>query len=204
MLYTEIKDLLRNRLKEQDTLYENIIYKAIESGGDMSQAFESYAKQLNYYDAKAFYKVLEHLETQTKQVDNQKYTQILEQFSSIPEYANHRNNFQDKVKDILQADGDRASKQAQIDSLDFSRTKAHNRMILLFNNLNKYALENNLNKPYLIMELDKTDANDRELAAVIMQQHEPVMESISRLLMQAVQSPDYRDMETRFDNDQNL
>ena len=89
----------------------------------------------------------------------------------------------EKVKEIRQMDGTPAEKQAIFDTLDRNRTRAHNGVISLFNDLNDYATEHGIAQPYPTTQpFDKSNVIDRGKVADILAMHETILETTNLVL----------------------
>lgn len=186
---TTLKELVDQQIEkgliQQNKLYDNLVMPSILNGGDVGSAYKDYTENLNHFDIAAFRKVINKI-TSDKENNPEAFANWSEEFSYIPQYANARNNWDKKVKEILDTDSDMASKQSAIDSMDFSRTKAHNGVIALFNHMNKYATQNNIAQPYPNngAEFDRTSAKDREIVASILTTQEPLLDSVNKFLLE--------------------
>lgn len=184
-LKESIDEQMRSAQQKQNQLYDEIVWPLIENNDydNMPKAMIKYQNAINHFDVSAFRKVFDKIMTEKEQ-NHEMFADFAQEFLSIPAYANARNNFNLKVKDILEGDGDMSSKQAAIDSLDFSRTKQHNRVIALFNKLNSFATERNIPEPYPNngKPFDPQNPMDREIVAEALASQETILENINRYL----------------------
>lgn len=179
-LKEQIDSQITNGKRIQNELYESIVMSKILSGKsteEIATAYHEYQSRLGNFDIGAFGKVVKHI----LDADDTTIANFAEQFQYIAEYALARNNFDDKRKDILSMDGTQAEKQAMFDSLDRIRTKAHNGLIELINNLGHYANRNNIAEPYPNngRVYDKTNPMDREKVANILLRQETLLENVN-------------------------
>lgn len=187
---TALKELvdaqMTNAYNEQTNLYENTVGIYLTSGDydQIGQAHRAYIEKLNHFDIGAFRKVVKLLTDDIKESDPDKFANFADQFTAISDYVNARNNFNDKRKEILEADGSPSDKQAMFDSLDMRRTKAHNRLIGLINNLNHLASANGMVEPYPNdgKDFDKSNPMDRETVASILERQEPLLENVNNFI----------------------
>lgn len=181
---------MRDNVEKQDHLYDTLVIPSIETG-DVSAVAENYAryqKELNGFDARAFRRTVQLLVTETKHSDPQTYKDIQEQFSSIPEYVDQQHKYGIRLAELNESDGTPADKQAMWETLDRTRTNEHNKCIDLFNHLNRVAEDNNISHPYPNHGLtyDKSNPNDRESVANVINQQEPLFETINGLMAETV------------------
>lgn len=176
--------LFSKGLEAQEELYETHYFDKILEGEDHEIAYRSYQKALGGFDIKNFRTVIKDM-LDNKEQDPEFFANMAEKFTSIPDYLTHRNDFNAKTKEILQLDGSPADKQAIFDTLDRNRTKAHNRVISLFNDINKYADDKGINRPYIhVGEFDRMDPNDRDKVAQILVKQEPLMTTLHHLMVE--------------------
>lgn len=177
---------IATEISRQDSLYDTIVFPSLLSGDQdqISEAYDFYLKELNYFDVKAFRNTISKIVTELKDSDPEKFADFADGFKSIADYANERNNFQTKIKELLSSASDaeeRRQLQPAIDSLDHRRSTAHNRVINLFNQLNNVASKWGLARPYPYRhgEFDKDNLSDREMVANILSNQEPLLESVN-------------------------
>lgn len=178
--------LLKNNVRSQDMLYDEIVLPSFEQGDDaIDIAFKEYHKRLGGYDAKAFRGCIHKLLNDTKDNNPELFADFADRFKFVSEYASHRNVFDKKRVEILTADTSNEDKEAIFKSLDRKRTAAHNGLIGLYNKLNEFADENKLPKPYPNngVPFNKNNPNDRELVANILRRQDPVATVVSELLL---------------------
>ena len=181
---TTLKDTidaqLSNHIKTQNILYENLVVPALQSN-DMEQinkAYQDYQKALGGFDNQAYKKTIQILTTTVKEQDPKRFSQMIDLYDSVPNYITYRNNWDKQIKLILEMDGSNQDKQNMINSLDYNRTKEHNKVIQLYNELNKLAKEHHIAPPYPTdHEFDKTNSQDREQVAEILSKHETLFEN---------------------------
>lgn len=181
-----LKDLVQsemhNGIRAQDNVYENTVIAAILSDGqeDIGDAYKTYQKSLNHFDIRAFRNVVKTL-VNLKDQDREQFNIYADMFKAIPEYVNARNNFRDKQKEIFEMDGDNRSKQPLFDALDMNRTRAHNGVISLFNNLNTFANKNGIAQPYPNdgVAFDPRSPRDREMVADVLARQETLLENVN-------------------------
>lgn len=179
-LKEQIDSQITNGKRIQNEIYESIVMSKVLAGKPTEEivtAYHEYQSRLENFDIGAFGKVVNHI----LKSDEETIANFAEQFHYIAEYALARNNFDDKRKDILSMDGTQAEKQAMFDSLDRARTKAHNGLIELVNNLNRYADKHEIAKPYPNhgSEYDKMNPMDREKVANILLRQETLLENVN-------------------------
>lgn len=174
---------LRERIKEQDTLYDQLVLPHLEDD-NLSKAYEMYIKKLDHFDIRAFRRVVTMVIEDTEVSD-----EFADLFQSIPEYINYRNNFDKKTKEIFEMDGTNQDKQTIFDTLDRNRSRAHNRVIHLFNRLNEYAEQNGIAYPYPNNgeKFNPKNIYDREKVAHILGKQETLMESVNYYVQEHVQ-----------------
>lgn len=181
---------IKNTTNDQNRIYENIVGKAIDenqSPDEIAAAYQKYHQQINHFDVNAFHETLSVMQHDVKQNDPERYATFAANFKSIPAYINERNNFNDKRKELLRRDGSNSDKQAMFDALDRRRTRAHNGVISLFNQMNELAQEHNLPEPYPNdgVPYNKHDPEDREKVAGILENHEPLLETVNDFVLRA-------------------
>lgn len=171
---------LRWGIKEQDALYDQYVTPHLEDD-TLEHAYQYYVKSLDHFDIRAFRKTVNAI-----MQDPEALPAFTDKFQSIPDYVEHRNNFDEKRKDILQMDGTPKEKQAIFDTLDRNRTRAHNRVIDLFNSLNRYAESHNIAYPYPNNGESFNPANldDRETVARVLGRQEPLLETINHFVQE--------------------
>lgn len=143
-----LKEEMRHARMEQNQLYEKHVYAKIVAGEDtesISVGYHAYISSLQGFDVNAFDRTVHKI---MHDDDEQVIDRFAEGFKSIPDYLVERNNWSERIKEIMSSDSDVASKQALVDSMDRTRTNAHNGVINLFNNLNQYADDNSIPRPY--------------------------------------------------------
>lgn len=176
---------IRNGLNEQTNIYENTVMTAIMNGDsdDISRAYHDYQERLNHFDIGAFRKTIDRIVTEVKANDPEAFAQWAYDFTSIADYANERNNFDQKRKEILSMDGNQAEKQAIFDTLDRRRTAAHNRLIALFNKMNHFAEENRIPKPYPnVCDYEPSNPDHREMVAQVLMTQEPLLDTVNKFM----------------------
>ena len=165
----------------QDDLYESIVIPNL-SEDTLPDAYQRYQSALGGFDIRAFRRCVESI-TELNRENPDEFANWSEKFTYIAEYASHRNAFDEKVKEIRQMDGTPAEKQAIFDTLDRNRTRAHNGVISLFNDLNTYATNNGISQPYPTTQpFDKGDVIDRGKVADILAAHETLLETTNLVL----------------------
>lgn len=181
---------IKNTANDQNRIYENIVGKAIDENqtpDEIAAAYQKYHQQINHFDVNAFHKTLSVMQHDVKQNDPERYATFAANFKSIPEYITERNNFNDKRKELLSGNGSNSDKQAIFDTLDRRRTRAHNGVIGLFNQMNELAQEHNLPEPYPNdgETYNKNDPKDREKVAGILEKHEPLLDTVNNFVLSA-------------------
>ena len=195
----EIADIqLANETKEQSRLYENTVGIVIDTStnpDEIAAAYDEYQRQLHHFNPAAFRKTLDVLRNEVCQKDPERYAKLASEFKFIPEYINHRNNFNEKRKALLSTNGSSQDKQAMFDTLDRQRTRAHNGVIKLFNNLNRLAKENQLAVPYPNdgEEFDENNWLDREKVANVLTRHEPVLDTVNKFMTKSLNDLELED-----------
>ena len=177
-----LKDLvdaqMRNGINSENQLYEQYVVPALSNPDAFDLAYTQYQQSLGGFNTTAFRKCVNHI-VDGKIEDAEEYADWADQFNYIAEYATARNNFDNKVKEIFEMDGTQSEKQAIFDTLDRARTKAHNGVIMLFNNLNKLADEKQWAKPYPTDKpFDPQNPRDRESVATILIRQEPLLDTV--------------------------
>lgn len=178
-----IKAKMRTTKSRQNQAYDSIVFTKILDGAsseEVALAHEEYIKSLNGFDASAFEKTIAHI----LQSDEKTIGDFSDSFQNIPDYIGRRNNWDTKVREILDMDGSPRDKQGMIDALDRSRTRAHNGVITLFNQMNRYAVANKLALPYPkeYGEFKAEDINHRADVAEILTEHTTVLEETHKLM----------------------
>lgn len=178
-----IQSQMRNYEQEQRNNYETHVMPSILSndleGLDIN--YKEYMESLNHFDVSAFRKTLNHLLKDTHDV----ISNYSDQFQYIASYAIERNNFDKKRKEIFDMDGSPSDKQIIFDTLDRRRTKAHNGVIQLFNNLNNYAVDHNIAAPYpnMGMAYDPHNPTDRANVAEVLESHQTLLENVNDMMI---------------------
>lgn len=179
MAYETLQDEMRNARVHQNQLYDKHVYARIVAGEDtetISYGYHEYVSSLQGFDVNAFDRTIYQV---LHDDDDAVVDRFAEGFKSIPDYLVERNNWSEKIKEIMDSNSDTASKQALVDSLDRSRTKAHNGVINLFNDLNQYAEDNHISKPYPVAygEFRKDNLQHRADVADILTRQTTLLES---------------------------
>ena len=187
---------MRNTIKAQNLIYEQTVGQALDAGNidDIIQAFKDDQDRIGNFNVAAYRKVVNYLITDVHENDPELFSMYEDMFQGIPDYINIRNNWQAKIKDILSQDASPQDRQNVIDALDFSRTSAHNKVINLFNAMNKLADDNGLVQPYTTTHpFDSKNPNDREHVASILENHETLLETVNLMVQEHhVEAVDYR------------
>jgi hypothetical protein len=191
LLKQKVDAQLNNEKREQTQLYENTVGIVIDKTKDpekIAVAYNKYQTNLRNFNPAAFRKTLNILRTDVAKNDPEKYANLASEFKAIPEYINHRNNFNEKRKELLNTNGSNQDKQAMFDTLDRQRLKAHNGVIMLFNNMNDLADENKVASPYPNNgePFDKNDPLDREKVADVLTRHEPVLDTVNKFMIESL------------------
>lgn len=180
-LTSRLKIVMRHATAIQDSLYDNIVLPKLGQD-DYQTAYTEYVNELGGFDVRAFRKCIEAIREQ-KNTDPQSFANWSEKFKYIGEYVNARNNFNEKAREINECDGTPSEKAAMWDTLDRHRTTAHNGVISLFNDMNKFATQNSIAMPYPTLEaFDKGNPNDRAHVADILMRHETLLETVNLIL----------------------
>lgn len=170
-----------NVVEVQNKLFGKLVYGA----EDKDRAFEKYYKELLYFDAIAFRKVVKHL-LENKENNVEQFKEISNAFLAIPEYLNKRNHYSRKRKELLSVEGTASDKQSLFNTLDASRTNSHNEVIELCNIINEYASKNNISKPYIHAgRFDPSNQEDRAKVAEILVKQEPLIASLYYISLEA-------------------
>lgn len=188
--YGLAKAQMQENIKRQDALYDDIVIPSIMTDDveHLEANYRKYQESLKGFDVRAFRNVLEVITTTIKDADSQKFSDLQEQFNSIPEYVNQNTNFTSRLDELNNSDGTPADKQAMWETLDRNRTRAHNACIQLFNNINEIATSYDIAEPY------PNDGNvyspqnplDREKVANVVLQQEPLFDTINHLMLEQV------------------
>lgn len=177
-----IQSQMRNYEQEQKLSYEKNVMPAILSNDldKLDSSYKVYVKSLNHFDVAAFRKTITQLQKDSKEV----LSNYSDQFQYIAKYVIERNNFDKKRKEIFEMDGTTADKQVIFDTLDHKRTTAHNGVIRLFNNLNKYANEHGIAEPYpnMGMEYNPQNPTDRAHVAAVLENHQTLLENVNHIM----------------------
>lgn len=178
-----IQSQMRNYEQEQKLSYEKNVMPAILSNDldKLEDSYNVYIESLNHFDVAAFRKTIAQLQEDSDEV----LSNYSDQFQYIAKYVMERNNFDKKRKEIFEMDGTSADKQVIFDTLDRKRTTAHNGVIRLFNNLNKYAKEHGIAEPYPNrgMEYDPQNPTDRAHVADVLKNHQTLLENVNHMMM---------------------
>jgi len=177
--YEKLKDDMRHARMEQDQLYEKYVYAKIIAGEDtdsITAGYHEYLSALQGFDVHAFDRTIHKI---MHDDDEQVLDHFAEGFKSIPDYLAERNNWSEKVKEIMNSDSDATSKQMAVDAMDRARTRAHNGVISLFNDLNQYAEDNGIPKPYPVKygEFRKDNLEHRADVADILTRQTTILEA---------------------------
>lgn len=174
---------MKHTITVQKNLYDQIVLPTL-GDENFPDAYKLYLDELGGFDAQAYNKTITKI-TGLKESNPKEFANWADHFSYIPEYITHRNNFDEKTKEIRQMEGTPSERQAIWDTLDRNRTRAHNGVISLFNKLNEFATENKIAQPYpTIKPFDKNNAYDRERVAEILSKHTTLLEVTNSLLTQ--------------------
>lgn len=177
-----IQAQMRNYEQEQKLSYEKHVIPAIVSNDldKLDSSYKVYVESLNHFDVAAFRKTITQLQNDSDEV----LSNYSDQFQYIAKYVIERNNFDKKRKEIFDMDGTSEDKQVIFDTLDRKRTAAHNGVIRLFNNLNKYAKEHGIAEPYPNMgrEYNPQNPTDRALVAEILENHQTLLENVNHIM----------------------
>ncbi len=180
-LVDELSAEMKYSVQVQDDLYESIVIPNLESE-ELPNAYQRYQSELGGFDIRAFRRCIETI-TQMNQNNPEEFANWSNKFTYIGEYATHRNAFDEKVKEIRSMDGTPSEKQAIFDTLDRNRTRAHNGVISLFNDLNDYATKHGIAQPYPTTQpFDKSNVIDRGKVADILSMHETILETTNLVL----------------------
>lgn len=184
-LLQEIQNQIRNTMSEQDKLYDQIVFSKILLNAppeEMTKAYAEYEQKLGGFNARNFNKTINAVIMDNEDV----LDQFADEFCAIPKYLSARNNWDDKVQDILSQDGSNQDKQQLIDVLDRHRTNAHNGVISLMNHLNAYADKKGFGTPYPHngIPFDKTNPAHREDAAIALTSQAPLLELTNALVQE--------------------
>lgn len=172
---------MKYSVQVQDDLYESIVIPSLDTD-NLQDAYQRYQNELGGFDIRAFRRCMESI-TQMNQDNPEEFANWSNKFTYISEYATHRNAFDEKVKEIRQMDGTPSEKQVIFDTLDRNRTRAHNGVISLFNDLNDYATKNGIAQPYPTTQpFDKSNVIDRGKVADILTIHETILETTNLVL----------------------
>lgn len=174
---------MKYTIQTQNELYDTIVLPALGEE-TFENEYQRYLKELGGFDASAYNKTVKKIE-ELKESDPKEFANWAESFNYVSEYVTHRNNFDEKTKEILSGEGTPSEKQVIWDTLDRNRTRAHNGVISLFNSLNEFATTNGIAQPYpTLKEFNKNSAHDRERVAEIVSKHTPLLETTNALLVQ--------------------
>lgn len=182
-LMRQAKNEMRHTKQEQENLYNKYVLSRIIKNDDpneIGEGYQEYLRDIEGFHALAFDQVIDSiLEDEDDVLD--KFTSG---FESIPEYLVHRSGWQEKVNNIMQDDSASHFKTQGVQAMDRLRTRAHDGVINLFNNLNSYAEDKNLPLPYPMSygEFDKMDLNHRADAADILTKHSTLLEKVNMVV----------------------
>lgn len=185
-LLRQAKNEMRQTKQEQELLYEKHVISKLVEGADpneVGEGYQDYLEDLDGFHALAFDQVIDSI---LEDDDERILDHFTTGFESVPEYLVHRSGWGEKVKNLMQDDSPTHIKSASVDSLDRSRTKAHDGVINLFNDLNSYAEDKNLPVPYPVKygKFDKKDLNHRTDAADILSRHTPLLEKVNKVVQE--------------------
>lgn len=180
-LYELAEDLYNNAVEKQDLLYEEIVMEALINDPDnIDSAMKKYNECINFYDIKAYRKVVQVIFREIIKNDSSKYEYYQLRFKAIGRYAQFRNEFTTKCREVLKEEGNSKDKDDLINKMDRRRSEQHDLIISLFNEINEIADKNKIKRPYIYNKLyfNKTDPDDRIAVAQIVKIHEPLSETL--------------------------
>ena len=180
-LYELAEDLYSNFAKKQDLLYEEIVVEALISNPDnIESAVQKYNESINFYDVRAYRKVIKIIFTEIIKNDFSKFDYYQLRFSAIGRYAQFRNEFTTKCREVLKEEGNSKYKNDLIAKMDRRRSEQHDLIISLFNEINEIADKNKLKRPYVWNKLyfNKNNPDDRNAVAQIVKFHEPLNDTL--------------------------
>lgn len=141
--------LITESVNAQNQLYDEIVLPTLgEDDEIMTRAYKEYTKKLGGFDANAFKKCMHKIRTDVHEENPELFSLYADRFSHVSDYITHRNNYNEKVKEMSQEEESNEIREVNVKTLDINRTKAHNGVIDLFNSLNEFADQNNIAKPY--------------------------------------------------------
>lgn len=149
-LKEKARALINESVNAQNQLFDEIVLPNLDNEDDtvVTRAHKTYMEKLGGFDAKAFRKCMDKLRNEVSVENPELFSLYADKFSHIPEYITHRNNYNEKVKNISKEEESNEIKQVTVKALDMNRTRAHNGVIDLFNTLNEFADKNRIAKPY--------------------------------------------------------
>lgn len=188
MLLDQVQEV-KESINQQDRLYENMIVKINLNPKSYDKHYQDYQKAIGNFNARAFRKTIDLITEDDEVID-----QFAEDFKNVSKYISARNNFGQKIKQIFEMDGSQADRQALVDVLDRNRVRAHNGVITLFNQMNRYAIEHEIAEPYPnnYQPFDRSNLDDREKVASILASHEVILERVNHLMNDISEKRDNR------------
>lgn len=178
------KQDMRTTQRDQNRLYNEHVLSKMNKGArheTIGKDYQKYITSLNGFHALAFDNVIRSILADDDKVINQ----FSKGFKNVSDYIGKRSVWNIKMNEILQGDSPSHIKQQAVDSLDRSRTRSHNGVIDLFNNINQYAEENKLANPYPISYsyFDKDNKNHRSDVADILTRHTTLLEKVNEIVL---------------------
>ncbi len=180
-LYELAEDLYNNAVEKQDLLYEEIVMEALINDPDnIDSAMQKYNECINFYDIKAYRKVVQIIFNEIIRNDSSKFDYYQLRFKAIGRYAQFRNEFTTKCREVLKEEGNSKDKNDLIAKMDRRRSEQHDLIISLFNEINEIADKNKIRRPYISNKLyfNKKNSDDRNSVAQIVKVHEPLNETL--------------------------
>lgn len=180
-LYELAEDLYNNAVEKQDLLYEEIVMEALINDPDnIDSAMQKYNECINFYDIKAYRKVVQIIFNEIIRNDSSKFDYYQLRFKAIGRYAQFRNEFTTKCREVLKEEGNSKDKNDLIAKMDRRRSEQHDLIISLFNEINEIADKNKIRRPYISNKLyfNKKNPDDRNSVAQIVKVHEPLNETL--------------------------
>lgn len=180
-LYELAEDLYNNAVNKQDLLYEEIVMETlIDDPDNIDSAMQKYNKCIKFYDIRAYRKVVQIIFKEILKNDSSKFDYYQLRFKAIGRYAQFRNEFTTKCREVLKEEGNSKDKNDLIAKMDRKRSEQHDLIISLFNEINEIADKNKIRRPYISNKLyfNKNNHEDRNFVAQIVKVHEPLNETL--------------------------
>ena len=142
--------LYSNSAEKQDLLYEEIVMEIlIKNLDNMESAIRKYNECIIFYNIRAYRKVIKLLLTEIIKNDSSKLNYYQLRFKTLGRYAQYRNEFTTKCREMLKEEGDTKDKNDLIVKMDRRRSAQHDLVISVFNDINEIADKHKIRRPYI-------------------------------------------------------